>query len=75
MKHIYLNLKRFDIPRQYGGGNDIADVKNWGPYIVEQTQEELKEYGADQAEFRKPVSWAQPTSVWPRSSASSASSA
>lgn len=51
MKHIYLNLKRFDIPRQYGGVNDIADVKNWGPYIVEQTQEELKAYDADQAEF------------------------
>ena len=26
MKHIFLNLKRFDIPKQMGGVNSIAAV-------------------------------------------------
>ena len=42
MKHIYLNLKRFDVPTELGGVNRIADMKEWGKYIVENTQEELK---------------------------------
>lgn len=29
MKHIFLNLKRFDIPKEYGGVNAIAPVKTW----------------------------------------------
>ena len=44
MKHIYLNLKRFDVPAELGGVNRIADMKEWGKYIVENTQEELKKY-------------------------------
>ena len=27
MKHIYLNLKRFDVPAELGGVNRIADMK------------------------------------------------
>ncbi len=50
MKHIFLNLKRFDIPKEQGGVNTIAAVKDWGAYIVKSTQEELKTYG-DDAEF------------------------
>lgn len=51
MKHIYLNLKRFDIPAELGGVNRIADVKDWGKYIVENTQEELKKYSSEKVEF------------------------
>ena len=50
MKHIYLNLKRFDIPLEFGGVNRIADPADWGQAIVEQTQEGLKEYSGE-AEF------------------------
>lgn len=51
MKHIYLNLKRFDIPKEAGGVNSIAPIDAWGAYIVTQTQEALAQYGADEAEF------------------------
>lgn len=51
MKHIFLNLKRFDIPKEYGGVNTITKMKDWGPYIIKSTQEELKQYGSDQVEF------------------------
>ncbi|MBE5994962.1 MAG: triosephosphate isomerase [Paenibacillaceae bacterium] len=51
MKHIFLNLKRFDIPREYSGVNSIASPQEWGAYIVGKVQEELKEYNADDVEF------------------------
>ena len=51
MKHLYLNLKRFDVPVEYGGVNRIAPVAEWGRYIVENTQEALKQYDPSQAEF------------------------
>lgn len=51
MKHLFLNLKRFDIPSEYGGVNRLSPVSVWGSYIVESTQEKLKEYAADEAEF------------------------
>ncbi len=51
MKHIYLNLKRFDVPAELGGVNRIADMKDWGKYIVENTQEELKKYSPEEVEF------------------------
>ena len=51
MKHIYLNLKRFDIPAAYGGVNRIAEFQDWGPYIVEQTQGELAQYDPGTVEF------------------------
>lgn len=44
MKHIFLNLKRFDIPGELGGVNRIAPVEEWGSYIVQNTQEALKAY-------------------------------
>lgn len=50
MKHIFLNLKRFDIPRVYGGVNSLAAPAEWGGYIVSQTQDELKAYDGE-AEF------------------------
>lgn len=51
MKHIYLNLKRFDVPAELGGVNRIADMKEWGKYIVENTEEELKKYSPEEVEF------------------------
>ncbi len=51
MKHIYLNLKRFDVPTEFGGVNRIAPVKDWASYIITNTQEELKTYDADKVEF------------------------
>ena len=44
MKHIYLNLKRFDIPREKGGVNSISDPREWGSFIVRNTQDQLKAF-------------------------------
>mgnify|MGYP002510153661 CR=1 FL=1 len=51
MKHIYLNLKRFDIPKEMGGVNSIAPMEQWGAYIVEHTKDALEAYGEDEVEF------------------------
>ena len=51
MKHIFLNLKRFDVPVSLGGVNRIAPVQKWGGYIVRSTQEALKQYDPSEVEF------------------------
>lgn len=51
MKHIYLNLKRFDVPASLGGVNRIADMKDWASCIIENTREGLKKYDPNEAEF------------------------
>lgn len=51
MKHIFLNLKRFDVPVCYGGVNRIADMQSWGRFIVESTQDALKKYDPAEVEF------------------------
>lgn len=51
MKHIFLNLKRFDVPPVYGGVNRIAAMADWGGYIVRETQEALKKYDPAEVEF------------------------
>ncbi len=51
MKHIYLNLKRFDVPVELGGVNRLASVQDWGRAVVEGTQEALKAYDPREAEF------------------------
>ena len=51
MKHIFLNLKRFDVPVAFGGVNRIAALKDWGSYIVSNTQEALKKYDPTEVEF------------------------
>ncbi len=33
MKHIFLNLKRFDLPKAYGGVNSLAPLQEWGGQI------------------------------------------
>ena len=49
MKHIFLNLKRFDITPEFGGVNHLAPIQDWGKTIVENTQETLREF--ENAEF------------------------
>ena len=51
MKHIFLNLKRFDVPVSLGGVNRIAPLNEWGTYIVTNTQEALKKYDPSEVEF------------------------
>ena len=51
MKHIFLNLKRFDVPVSLGGVNRIAPLNEWGTYIVKNTQEQLKKYDPSEVEF------------------------
>lgn len=51
MKHIYLNLKRFDISPAHGGVNRLAPMERWGETIVSCIQDPLAQYNAGQAEF------------------------
>lgn len=51
MKHLYLNLKRFDVPPEFGGVNRIAPIQEWGKYIISGTQESLGRYSPLEAEF------------------------
>lgn len=51
MKHIFLNLKRFDVPAELGGVNRLAAVADWGRTIVEQTQAGLEQYAPEKVEF------------------------
>ena len=51
MKHIFLNLKRFDVPVELGGVNRLAPVREWGAAVVRGTQEALRQYDPAQVEF------------------------
>ena len=51
MKHLYLNLKRFDVPVEFGGVNRVAPVADWGAFIVGSTQDALAKYGPNEVEF------------------------
>ena len=51
MKYIFLNLKRFDGPPQYGGVNRLAPVEGWGRAIVESTQQALRQYDPAEVQF------------------------
>ena len=51
-KYLYLNLKRFDILREFGGINDDTDIKNWSSNIIKKVLEPLKKIKAkSDAEF------------------------
>lgn len=50
MKHIYLNLKRFDVTPEYGGVNRLFEPAEWGAGIVDALQDGVMPY-ADQADF------------------------
>lgn len=49
MKYIFVNLKRFDIPRKFGGVNSLAPTENYGSKIILETQDKIKQY--DTVEF------------------------
>lgn len=51
MKHIFLNLKRFDVPVEMGGVNRLAPMADWGRAIVEGTQDGLAHYDPAEVEF------------------------
>lgn len=51
MKHIYLNLKRFDIPTSLFGVNRLSPAEKWADIIVHATQEELNQYDPSKVEF------------------------
>ena len=51
MKHLYLNLKRFDVPTEYGGVNRVAPITDWGAFIVSNTQDALAKYDPAEVEF------------------------
>lgn len=51
MKHIFLNLKRFDVPVSLGGVNRIAPMQQWGGHIVKKTQQVLRKYDPAEVEF------------------------
>ncbi|NLS85923.1 MAG: triosephosphate isomerase [Ruminococcaceae bacterium] len=51
MKHIFLNLKRFDISPAHGGVNRLAPMGQWGAAIVNGTQDELAKYDKSAVEF------------------------
>lgn len=51
MKHIFLNLKRFDITPEFGGVNRIAPPAQWGGTIVSAAQAGLSAYSPEQATF------------------------
>ena len=44
MKHIYVNLKRFDIPKELGGVNSLAPMQEWSSKIVKEVQDKLTDY-------------------------------
>ena len=51
MKHIFLNLKRFDVPVELGGVNRLAPMADWGRVIVAETQKGLTGYDPAEVEF------------------------
>ena len=51
MKHICLNLKRFDIPPVYGGVNSISEVSSYGETVVKAIQQGLKAYDPEEVDF------------------------
>ena len=44
MKHLCLNLKRFDVPASMGGVNRLAPGSGWAAAIVSAVREELEQY-------------------------------
>lgn len=44
MKHIFLNLKRFDVPAEKGGVNRLSSPAAWGRTVVEGIQDGIEGY-------------------------------
>jgi triosephosphate isomerase len=50
MRKIYLNLKRFDIPKDLGGVNSLAEPEVWAKTIVEGVREGLSAFKKESPE-------------------------
>ena len=50
MKHIFLNLKRFDVTPEHGGVNRLAEPARWGEAVTSSIKLVAEKY-ADKAEF------------------------
>ena len=51
LKHIFVNLKRFDVPPESGGVNRLAVPAEWAKAIVSKVSAGLSKYPADKAVF------------------------
>lgn len=51
MKHIYVNLKRFDIPVELGGVNRLAPPSEWVEHIMDEVVPGLESYDSARARF------------------------
>lgn len=51
MKYILLNLKRFDVPVEYGGVNRLAKVNEYAKYIINHTKDALEKYDENEVSF------------------------
>ena len=51
MKHIFVNLKRFDIPKVFGGVNSLCEQEVYGKKIMEETAKAGEMSGAEFAIF------------------------
>jgi triosephosphate isomerase len=46
MKYIFVNLKRFDIPRELGGVNSLSPIESYGNKIISEIQDGIKAYSS-----------------------------
>ena len=51
MKHIFVNLKRFDVPPEAGGVNRLAPPDKWAEVIVSGLRARLGNYPAEKVSF------------------------
>lgn len=51
MKHIFVNFKRFDVPKKFGGVNSLAPVEVWAKTIIDGVGDGLLKYKATDTEF------------------------
>ena len=51
MKHIFVNFKRFDIPKPLGGVNSLAPVDEWARTIIGGVGQGLERYKNEGEEF------------------------
>lgn len=51
MKHICLNLKRFDVPPALGGVNRLSEISTWASAVMGGTQQGLRAYDPKEVRF------------------------
>ena len=55
MKHLCLNLKRFDVPVEMGGVNRLTAGNVWAETIVSGTKEGLEQYRGELERYNQPA--------------------